>query len=277
MWWSLLQKGIMERKQEPERKAGEWIQMLCLEPMVNRQVQHMNMNCKCLFCLCCGFPGRQQPRTHKVVAFDHWANEMKSTMWQKKNTTRRHNNWKNIRQKCAIASRVVCSNKTPSRWGNTEMRTWIHMQGKWLSIRMNYTGWFNNIELFVEVQISGQSHSGSNGCFRRKVEKEDQVIYNCDPIPSNRLIVLLPFLYPTVNTHPRAALTQLLTLDYAFLLPFARNTSLPLFSRFCAWPLSSLVTWHLPPPQVPQDFKTAVAFRLPGKPETITLCLIRRY
>lgn len=90
----------------------------------------------------------------------------------------------------------------------------------------------------------------------RKVEEEDQVIYDCYSIPSNQLIVLLPFLCPAVNTHPQVALT--------FRLLFALNTSFHLF-RFHSWPLS-LVSFHLgclPPGAV--DLKTAVAREIPGR------------
>lgn len=82
----------------------------------------------------------------------------------------------------------------------------------------------------------------------RKVEKGDQVICNCDPIPSNQLIALLPFLYPAVNTNPRVALSPLLTLHDAFLLLFALNASFPLFF-FSILRLVSLVTWRWASPR----------------------------
>lgn len=79
---------------------------------------------------------------------------------------------------------------------------------------------------------------------RRKLEEEDQVIYDCYSIPSNQLIALLPFLCPPVNTHPQDALTQQLP----FLLPsllivFALNTSFHLFRFLPCISVLSPSTW----------------------------------
>lgn len=45
----------------------------------------------------------------------------------------------------------------------------------------------------------------------RKVEEEDQVMYDCYSISSIQLIILLPFHCSAVNTHPRVALSQRLS------------------------------------------------------------------
>ena len=81
---------------------------------------------------------------------------------------------------------------------------------------------------------------------RRKLEEEDQVIYDCYSIPCNQLIVLLPFLCPPVNTHPQDALTQQLHLLLPSLFVFALNTSFHLF-RFlpCSLLHSRLVSLHM--------------------------------
>lgn len=55
---------------------------------------------------------------------------------------------------------------------------------------------FNNIELFMEVEGSGKITFLEVKDAWRKVEEEDQVISDCYSIPSNQLIVLLPFLKP---------------------------------------------------------------------------------
>lgn len=131
------------------------------------------------------------------------------TIRRKHNTTTQTN----IRRERATTLRFVCGNKIQAGWGNSEMHTWIHMhKKKWLSAWVK--AFIAQYYLMV-LNCVWKSRSQDDRILEvkdvwRKVEEEDQVIYDCYSIPSNQLIALLPFLCPAVNT-----LSQLLTLYYS--------------------------------------------------------------
>lgn len=160
------------------------------------------------------------------------------------NTTRLH-----IQQTLYTTAAInrACSNTIQSRRGNPKMRTWIHMHKKWLSISI--TAFITHYYLIVlsclwKSKAQYDHILGVKDAWR-EVEEEDQVIYDCYSIPSNQLIVLLPFLCPAVNTHPLVPLSQQLAFYHLFLLLFALNTSFHLF-RFLSRPLmhpSLLSAW----------------------------------
>ena len=159
MWWRLLKKKtkkqLNRRKQEQERQAGGWIQILCFI-VWRRGVVHKQTRAALVYFMSVSRISGTLASSHARRVSEREPNHTRSRgAWWRKTRRDWDAAWLHTSQTRLAIAPFACRDKNPIKV------RWVHT---WIKAFITRLLLFNNIELFVEVRSSGRSRSGSGGC-----------------------------------------------------------------------------------------------------------------